>query len=62
MEIHTDQLSAIQAHIRGCELSHPNIYPVYGLREVVKGLVLWNQSFRISMTRGNSRILGEEFQ
>ena len=42
-------------------MAHPNTYPIYDLLELVKGLVLWNQSFRIFMTQGNSRILGEEF-
>jgi hypothetical protein len=38
------------------ELSCPNIYPIYELLERVKGPILKNQSFRISMTQGNRRI------
>lgn len=32
-------------------LAHSNIYPIYGLLDHVKGLVLWNDSHGISMTR-----------
>lgn len=48
--------ATIQVHIRGFELAHPNIYPIYELLEHVKGPVLQIQSFRISMTQGNNRI------
>jgi hypothetical protein len=36
-------------------LGHPNIYLIYELLEQVKGLVLQNQSYKISMTQ-NIRI------
>lgn len=51
-----DQFSYIQAHIQSFELAHPNI-----LLEYVKGLILWNQSCKISMTWGNSRISERRF-
>ena len=35
---------------------HPNTYPIYDLLDCVKGLVLQNQSCKISTTRGNNRI------
>ncbi|ERE69438.1 small conductance calcium-activated potassium channel protein 2 [Cricetulus griseus] len=49
-----------QAQIQGFVLAHPNnhpnTYPIYELLKCAKGLVVQNQSFRISMTQGNSRI------
>lgn len=45
-----------QVQIHGLELAYPNIYLVYELLEHVKGLVLQNQSCRISMTQDNSKI------
>lgn len=48
--------AVIHARIQDLELSHPNIYPNYDLLECGKGLILWNHSFRISMTWGNIRI------
>ena len=40
------------------KLAHSNIYPIYDLLEHVKGLVLWNQSCRIS---GQQQDTQEEF-
>lgn len=40
-----DQVSSsvtTQTHILGLRLAHPNIYSIYDLLELVKGLVLWN--------------------
>jgi hypothetical protein len=37
-------------------MAYPNIYPICELLELVKGLVLQNQSCRISMTQGSNRI------
>ena len=45
-----------QAQIRGFELAHPNIYPIYKLLEPLKGLVLQMQSYRIFFTHRNKRI------
>lgn len=46
-----------QWHIQSFELAHCNVYPTYELLWHMKGLVLQNQSFRISITQGNKRIL-----
>jgi hypothetical protein len=40
----------------GFELAYPNIYPIYELQEHVKGLMLLNQSCRISITQSDNRI------
>ncbi|KAL6035433.1 hypothetical protein STEG23_001178 [Scotinomys teguina] len=45
-----------QTYTLSLEIAHPNIYPIYDLLECVKGLFLWNNNHRISMTQGNSRI------
>ena len=45
-----------QTQIQGFELAYPNIYPVYELLELLKGLDLQIQRCRISMTQGNNRI------
>lgn len=45
-----------QTHILGLVLAHPHIFPIQVLLEHGKGLVLWNNSLRISMTRSNIRI------
>jgi hypothetical protein len=37
-------------------LVHPNISPIHELLELMKGLILQNQSCRISMMQDNSRI------
>ena len=42
--------------IQGTELAHTNKYPIYELLEHVKGWSLQNQSCRISMTQGSSRV------
>ena len=44
-----------QAQIQGFELAHPNIYPIHGVLEGVKGLVLQNQSCRTSRTQDIQR-------
>lgn len=41
-----------QAHIQGFGLDHHKIYPIYIPLEHMKGLVLWNDLCRISMTWG----------
>jgi hypothetical protein len=38
-------------------LARPNIYPIYEHLMHMKGLVLQIQSFRISMTQDNNRIM-----
>ena len=38
-----------------------NIYPIFNLLKYVKGLVLWSQSHRATMTSGNSRICRRSF-
>ena len=43
-----------QAQIRGFELTHTNIYPIYELLEHVKEPALQIQSCRISMTQRNN--------
>lgn len=48
--------NSTQTYILGLGLAHPIIFPIYDLLECVKGLVLQNNSWRISMTRGNSGI------
>lgn len=57
----TNLAISIQAHIQSFELAHPNIYTIYDLLECVKGLILWNQSRKISMTWSNSRISKRRF-
>ena len=42
--------ASTEAKIQDFELAHSNIYLIYELLEHVKGLVLQNQSCRISMT------------
>lgn len=37
---------------RGLGLAHPHIYPISDLQELVKGLVLGNNTHRIPMTWG----------
>jgi hypothetical protein len=37
-------------------MAHSSTYPIYELLEHVKGPVLQNQSYKISMTQGNSKI------
>jgi hypothetical protein len=39
-----------QTQIQSFELAHPKIYLIYELLELVKGLALQVQSYRISMT------------
>lgn len=50
-----------QTHIRGVRLVHPNIFPTYDRLERGKGLGLWKDSCRISMTWGNGRIFERHF-
>ena len=45
-----------QAQTQDTEFAQPSIYPRYELLEHMKGLVLQNQSYRISTTQGNNRI------
>jgi hypothetical protein len=45
-----------QTQIQGFELAHPNVHLICELLERAKGPVLQIQSFRNSMTQGNSRI------
>jgi hypothetical protein len=45
-----------QAQIQDFEWSQPVIYSICELLECVKGLVLQNQSYKIFLTQGNSRI------
>jgi hypothetical protein len=45
-----------QGQIKGCELVHPNNYPIYEQLECMKGLVLQIQNYKISMTPGSNRI------
>jgi hypothetical protein len=45
-----------QAETQGFELAQPSIHPIYELLELVKGLVLQNQSCRIPMTPCNNRM------
>lgn len=52
-----DQLSYYPAQIRGFELTHPNLFPIYELLKLVKGRVLQILSFGISMAQGNYRLL-----
>lgn len=49
-----NHLTTTQAQIQDSEIAHPNIYPTCGLLEHVKGVVLKNQSCRISVIRGVS--------
>jgi hypothetical protein len=44
-----------QGQIRGSELTHPNMDPIYELLKRVTGPVLQSQSCRISMRQGNNR-------
>ena len=48
--------NATQAQTHSFELTHSNIYPTYEQLEKMKGLVLQNQSCRISMTQGNNTV------
>ena len=45
-----------QAQIQGFESAHPNIYLNSKLLKSVKGVVLQNQCFWISMTQGNIKL------
>lgn len=45
-----------QAKICSFELAHPNTYTMYELLELMKELVLQNQSSRGSLTQGNNKI------
>lgn len=38
--------------IQSFVLAHPSIYPMHKLLELLEGLVLQDQSYTISMTRG----------
>jgi hypothetical protein len=49
-------LDTSQVHIQGFELAHPIVYPIDGLLECMKGLVLQIQNYRMSMIQGNNRI------
>ena len=51
----------IQAHILDFGLSHPNFYPIYDPLELMKNLVLQNDSRRISMTQGHNRVSERSF-
>lgn len=50
-----------QAHIRGFELSHPNMFTIYNFMMPVKGLVLWDHNIRISITQVNSSLSENKF-
>lgn len=57
----TSNPSTTQANIQGFVLTHLNISPTYDLLKHVKGLDLQNDSDRISLTWGHSRILKSSF-
>lgn len=44
-----------QAQIQDSEMTHHDISPIHELLVFMKGLVLQNQSCRVSMTQGNNR-------
>ena len=48
-----------QMQIQGFELAHPSIYPMYKLPELLRGLVLQNQSYTTSMTQRNNKEFGK---
>ena len=56
------ELNLLEAQNQNSKLAHPNIYPTSELQELMKGLVLENKSYRISMTQGNSRVSKEKSQ
>lgn len=43
-------------------MAHSNIYPTWGLLELMKGLVQWNNMCRITMTPGSHGMSPEEFR
>lgn len=45
-----NQLNYTQSYTLGLGLAHPNTYPIDDLLECGKGLVLWKDNHRISMT------------
>ena len=51
-----------QTHILCPGLPHRNFYPICGLLECTKELVLWSNNHRLSMTQGSSRISEKEGQ
>lgn len=57
----TSNPSTTQANIQGFVLTHLNISLTYDLLKHVKGLDLQNDSHRISLTWGHSRILKSSF-
>lgn len=51
--------AATEIHILGLGFAHQNIYPMFGLLDCMKGLVLLKYNHRISMTQGKN--IQEEF-
>lgn len=47
-----------QTQIQDFELAYPNMYPMYKLLELLRGLALQNQSYTISKTQSNNKVSG----
>lgn len=58
---HTDKLGYHPSPEPGLGLTHPNIYAIQDLLELVKGPVLWNDNHRMPMTWGGLRIYQRSF-